>query len=54
LAASDLGIERAIETHAATAHESLGARDFVRALCSVCFAIRDTPMELNRDRQQFS
>ncbi|MEK6358193.1 MAG: hypothetical protein V4765_02375, partial [Burkholderia cenocepacia] len=45
-------IERAIETHAATAHQSAGRHDIVCALCGVCFVIRNEPTGLNQTKQQ--
>jgi hypothetical protein len=50
--ASRPDIERPIETHAATAHESSGQRDIACALCGVFFVIRNEPKELNRTKQQ--
>ncbi|GAU04640.1 hypothetical protein BSLA_02f2401 [Burkholderia stabilis] len=44
-------IKRAIETHAATAHESSVRRCIVCALCGVSFVIRNAPTELNRKKQ---
>ncbi|WJN73945.1 hypothetical protein OH687_26905 [Burkholderia anthina] len=50
--ASRAEIERAIETHAATAHQSCGRHDIVCALCGVCFVICNEPTELNRTKKQ--
>ncbi|HHT8899009.1 TPA: hypothetical protein ACT5B8_001718 [Burkholderia cenocepacia] len=47
-------IERAIETRAATAHQSWGRHDIVCALCGVCFVIRNAPAELNRKKKQLN
>ncbi|WP_152603156.1 MULTISPECIES: hypothetical protein [Burkholderia] len=45
-------MERTLETHAATAHESACRRDFVCALCGVFFVIRNPTTELHREKQQ--